>query len=102
MPDTVPDNISQVPDKVRDNDPKVPDTVKENAVYSAFTGQQKLIMEYVSNNKAVTCKEVEELLMVKQRRARTILSELVAAGKLEKIGAARSTKYVPVNKKRQT
>jgi ATP-dependent DNA helicase RecG len=93
MPDIVPDTISQVPD----NGLKVPDTVKENAVYFAFTGQQQLIMEYVSTNKAVTCKEVEELLMVKQRRARTILGELVAAGKLEKIGAARSTKYVPVN-----
>jgi ATP-dependent DNA helicase RecG len=88
-------------DKVPDTDVKVPDrmpnTVKETIADFGFTNQQKLIMEYVLKNDAVTCKEVEELLMVKQRRARTILSELVAEGKLEKIGAARSTRYVPVN-----
>jgi ATP-dependent DNA helicase RecG len=99
--DKVPDTDVKVPDRVPDTDVKVPDrmpnTVKETIADFGFTNQQKLIMEYVLKNDAVTCKEVEELLMVKQRRARTILSELVAEGQLEKIGAARSTRYVPVN-----
>jgi ATP-dependent DNA helicase RecG len=99
--DKVPDTNTEVPDKVPDTDAKVPDkvpnTVKESTADFVFTDQQKLIMEYVLKNDAVTCKEVEELLMVKQRRARTILGELVAAGKLEKMGAARSTRYIPMN-----
>ena len=96
MPDTaekvsnahkgMPDSISEVPDTwnpVPDTDKKMPDNEQEQRIY-----------KYVSENGAISTIETVELLDVKQRRARAILSNMVKDGYLRKEGAARSTTYV--------
>lgn len=86
----ISDNAGKVPDnteKVPDNTGKVPDNKK-------LALQEKMILNYVSENGAITSKQVEQLLDVKQRRARIILSNLVKEGILLKQGNARSTVYV--------
>ena len=96
MPDTaekvsnahkgMPDSISEVPDTwnpVPDTDKKMPDNEQEQRIY-----------KYISENGAISTIETVELLDVKQRRARAILSNMVKDGYLRKEGAARSTTYV--------
>ena len=57
-------------------------------------GQKLQIYNYVLDNKAVTTREVKELLGVKDRRARKILSDMCNAGVLVKVGATSNLKYV--------
>ena len=96
MPDSakiVPDTNEKVPDTrevmpnsaeiVPDTDEKTPDNEQEQRIY-----------KYVSENGAISTIETVELLDVKQRRARVILSNMVKDGYLRKEGAARSTTYV--------
>ena len=56
--------------------------------------QQKKILEYIKENGKITSRQAEELLEVKQRRARSILGELVNMGILERKGMYKSTVYV--------
>lgn len=49
--------------------------------------QQKKILEYIKENGKITSHQAEELLEVKQRRARIVLVEMVNNGLLEKQGA---------------
>ncbi len=103
----VPDSAGAVPDtreKVPDIDEKVPD-IREGTPTSAEivpdtdektpdNEQEQRIYKYVSENGAISTIETVELLDVKQRRARVILSNMVKDGYLRKEGAARSTTYV--------
>ena len=82
MPDSVSE-VSDIEDPVPDTDEKMPDNEQEQRVY-----------KYVSENGAISTIETVELLDVKQRRARAILSNMVKDGYLRKEGAARSTTYV--------
>ena len=61
---------------------------------SADKLQHKLILEYVEKNGKITSRQAEELLNVKQRRAREVLSKMVDKGTLIKQGAYRSTVYM--------
>ena len=45
--------------------------------------QQKKILEYIKENGKITSRQTEELLEVKQRRARIVLVEMVNNGLLE-------------------
>lgn len=96
MPDKItnmPDNAGKVPDnspKIFENAVKISESIKnmpENA-------QEKQIYKYVLENASVTTAEAMELLGVKQRRARVVLSNMVKSGYLRKKGAARSTIYI--------
>ena len=81
-------------DKVPINADKVPidiDTID-------LTEQQKLIMGYVKLNGKITSSNVEDILGVKQRRARDILKELVKKSLLIKQGSYKSTAYIEVEK----
>lgn len=60
--------------------------------------QQKKILEYIKENGKITSHQAEELLEVKQRRARIVLVEMVNNGLLEKQGAYKTTVYVINNK----
>lgn len=60
--------------------------------------QQKKILEYIKENGKITSRQVEELLEVKQRRARIVLVEMVNNGLLEKQGAYKTPVYVINNK----
>ncbi len=60
--------------------------------------QQKKILEYIKENGKITSHQAEELLEVKQRRARIVLVEMVNNGLLEKQGAYKTPVYVINNK----
>ena len=61
---------------------------------TSYKNLQNSFYKYVSENGAISTIETVELLDVKQRRARAILSNMVKDGYLRKEGAARSTTYV--------
>ena len=96
VPDTakkVPDTTKKVPDttkKVPDTTEKVPDTIEE----ISDNEQEQQVYKHVLENGSITTTETMKLLNVKQRRARTILMNMVDGGYLRKEGAARSTIYV--------
>ena len=110
MPDNivnVPDNAKKVPDitmRMPDNVAEVPhdsQTVFESAAkISDITkvmpenAQEKQIYKYIQENGSITTANAMELLGVKQRRARVVLSNMVKSGYLKKKGAARSTIYI--------
>ena len=55
--------------------------------------------DYAEKNGKITSRQAEELLNVKQRRAREVLSKMVDKGTLIKQGAYKSTVYM-LNKER--
>ena len=61
--------------------------------------QYRLILDYTEKNGKITSRQAEELLNVKQRRAREVLSKMVDKGTLVKQGAYKSTVYM-INKER--
>ena len=89
----VPNNSKTMPDnspEILRNTVKISESMKsmpENA-------QEKQIYKYVQENGSITTAEAMELLGVKQRRARIVLSNMVKSGYLKKKGAARSTIYI--------
>ena len=60
----------------------------------SLTEQKMLIVKYVQEHGDITSSNAEELLGIKQRRAREILKELVEKKNLSKHGAYKSTVYV--------
>ena len=76
--------------KAPDSAEKVPDTMErlpENE-------QEQQVYKYVLETGSITTARTMELLGVKQRRARTVLSNMIESDYLRKEGAARSTIYV--------
>ena len=59
-----------------------------------LTAQQNTILEFAKERGKITSRQAEKLLEVKQRRARSILGELVNMGILERQGLYKSTVYV--------
>ena len=59
-----------------------------------LSAQKKLIIQIIKEKGAITSRQAEELLKVKQRRARSILGEMVNMGILERQGSYKSTVYV--------
>ncbi len=57
-------------------------------------GQEQQIYKYILKNESITSIKVMELLDVKQRRAREILSKMIECGWLVKEGASKRTIYV--------
>lgn len=66
---------------------KVPET-------HSWPEQQQKIVEYIKENGQIVSAEAEELLGVKQRRARIVLNDMVKNGLIIKVGASRGTRYV--------
>ena len=89
----VPDNAGTVPD-TREGMPNSAEIVPDTDEKTPDNEQEQRIYKYVSENGAISTIETVELLDVKQRRARVILSNMVKDGYLRKEGAARSTTYV--------
>ncbi len=75
MPDTA-EKVPDSADKMPDND------------------QERWIFKYVLEHGSITTAQAAEVLKVKDRRARTILMDMVEKAYLRKEGAARSTIYV--------
>ena len=66
----------------------------DNAVMEKLSAHQKVVYEFVLRNGQITSRQAEELFHVKQRRARTILGEMVDLKVLERRGSYKSTTYV--------
>ena len=64
---------------------------------NSLSAQQNSIIHFAIETGSIKSRLVEELLGVKQRRARRILGELVNMGILERQGAYKSTVYVLKN-----
>ena len=73
-------------DKVPINADKVP--------INMLSSQQKILFDFLEENGKITSHQAEELLNVKQRRARSILSEMVDLGIVERQGVYKRTIYV--------
>ena len=80
-------SAGKVPEKCRKSAGKVPET-------HSWPEQQQKIMEYIKENGQIVSAEAEELLGVKQRRARIVLNDMVKNGLIIKVGASRGTRYV--------
>ena len=72
---------------------EVPIETEEVPIVNLST-QQRTIFQFVKENGKITSSQVETLLEVKQRRARSILSGMVDLGILERQGSYRRTTYV--------
>ena len=70
-------------DKVPNSADKMPDNTQERRIF-----------KYVLEHGSITTAQAAEVLKVKDRRARTILMDMVEKAYLRKEGAARSTVYV--------
>ena len=80
-------------DKMPINADKMPINAGKTLVNS-LSAQQNSIIQFAKETGSIKSRQVEELLGVKQRRARRILGELVNMGILERQGAYKSTEYV--------
>ncbi len=73
---------------------KVPEQVEKVPDIQYVNKQHKRIIEFIEANGQITSGQVEILLKVKERRARTILGDMVKAGFIKKQGAAKRTTYL--------
>ena len=85
----VPIETEEVPIETEE----VPIETEEVPIVNLST-QQRTIFQFVKENGKITSSQVETLLEVKQRRARSILSGMVDLGILERQGSYRRTTYV--------
>ena len=83
-------------DKMPINADKMPINAGKTLVNS-LSAQQNSIIQFAKETGSIKSRQVEELLGVKQRRARRILGELVNMGILERQGAYKSTVYILKN-----
>lgn len=84
---------TQNTDKMPINAEKMP-TNTDKAPSNNLTQKQKIVFEFIAENGQITSRQAETLLGVKQRRARTILGEMVDQGLLERQGSYKSTIYM--------
>jgi predicted HTH transcriptional regulator len=80
------------------NDPnsagKPPENCRKTAGKLPANQQEQKIYKYILKNESITTAKVMELLGVKQRRAREILSKMIECGWLTKEGVSRRTIYI--------
>ena len=87
----VRDTASDIPgvaSEVRDTASEVRDTVKT-------TDAERVLLRYVRETGAITSAVAQGLLSLRERQTQKILIGLVNRGLLQRVGAARSTRYVP-------
>ncbi len=87
-------DFGTVENKNADKVPINADKVPINIQIKGLSKQEALIVDYLQNNKEITTRKAEEMLGVKQRRAREILKKLTEKEVLLKCGAYKSTVYV--------
>lgn len=86
-------NETENADKVPNGADKMPISA-DKMPESSLSTQQKLVLQFVTENGQITSHQAESLLGVKQRRARAILGGMVDQGVLERHGSYKSTVYV--------
>ena len=92
----MPESAEKVPgsaEKVPESAGKVPESAG-NYIKAELTEQQQIIYKRMVEKGEITTGEVENLLGVKQRRARAILKEMIDENIIIRIGASKNTRYV--------
>ncbi|MEA1884265.1 MAG: ATP-binding protein, partial [Thermotogota bacterium] len=72
---------------------KMPETAGKPPEKDGVAANEKAILDFLARHEKITRKDVEELISVKDRRAREILSEMVKNGVLKKEGKSRNIYY---------
>ncbi len=72
--------------------------VKVSESIGKISEQEKTIFEYIVKNNKIISKNVEELLEVKEARARRVLKEMIEKDYIIKQGQGRSTYNILKNK----
>ena len=86
-------NETKNADKVPINADKAPINA-DKILEKNLSEQYRKVLHYVKENGRITSRQAEEVLQVKQRRARAILGEMAQMGLLEKHGTYKNTVYV--------
>lgn len=105
FPDAKDMSLSDTNKKYQVSDQKVSDThtTPEKGAKATRVHQRKLITEQLAREGYITTRQVGQLLGVKQRRARTIINEMIQDNLLQRVGKARATRYcVAQNKESMT
>lgn len=101
------DRVPESAGKCRESAAKMPESIEKvpererrrlksagNYIKVELTVQQQLVYKRIIEVGAVTTAEVENLLGVKQRRARAILKEMIDKNIITRIGASKNTRYI--------
>lgn len=89
LPSEFTRQMRKMPEECRE----VPETAGE--VPENFLDEYKsIVLDYVKEKGKIRRKDIEEILNVKERRARDILKEMVDDGLLERRGSGINTYYV--------
>ncbi len=86
----------EVPEKFRRSSGEVPEKFQRYSedILKSLTEQQRHLLEIIAKEKEINAKLAAQYLAVSDRRARTVLNELMKLGMIRKIGASSSTRYV--------
>ena len=97
-------NAGEVPEKCRRSAGKMPEKCRRNAgncrrsagevPEELLDEDKKQILDYLKEKGKIKRKDIEEILNLKERRARSILKEMVDDGLLERRGSGTNTYYV--------
>jgi ATP-dependent DNA helicase RecG len=66
---------------------------KPSETIGRILGQEKIILEYLEENKKIVSKKVEEILNLKESRTRELLKQMVDKNIIIRCGSGRSTYY---------
>lgn len=74
----------------------VPDTAGHRRIPpdTELSHEKQLIIDYITSNQQINSKQVEALLILKERRVREILSQMVETGLLVRKGSGPKTYYI--------
>ena len=93
-----PENV--YPETVRESSIKVPESSKkvpESQILDALSNNERMIINHLLEKKSIRSSDVEELLCVKDSRARKLLNKLKAQDLIIKLGKGKNTYYILSN-----
>jgi len=93
MPEKCRRSAGEVPEKCRRSAGEMPETAGE-VPEELLDEDKKQILDYLKEKGKIKRKDIEEILNLKERRARSILKEMVDDGLLERRGSGTNTYYV--------
>lgn len=79
----------------RKTDEKMPNSAEKT---ENLLPQEKIVFDFVLENKKIDVEESQKILSVKERRAREILRNMVKKGILKKIGKTKGSYYIFANR----
>jgi len=86
--------VSNSAENMPNNAELLPNSAKKVSNSIELNLYDQKILEYLQNHKQIVSEEVEQLLDIKERRAREILSNMAKRGLLQKIGKTKGSYYI--------